>query len=203
MVVPIPLWPDIGAQGNTRAAPAVCSGCWGERVVILLPWWLHHLTACPRHRVLLRQRCAGCAEPLWLTAGRGDCARCGAVIGAMGTRSIAGDADGIEVSALVWRATGCVEGLYPPEELGLAPDHPAGGVGAGARPSGAGAEDAGAAAGPVGRRADGGSRGRGAAAARAGDSRDPRGAHGGVALAARRADARAGAAVPPRRGRPR
>jgi len=92
-VLPIALWPDIGAQGNTREAAAVCPGCWGERAVILLPWRLHHLTACPRHRVLLRQRCAGCAEPLRLTAGRGDCARCGAAIAAMPTRSIAGDPD--------------------------------------------------------------------------------------------------------------
>jgi len=123
-VLPIALWPDIGAQGNTREAAAVCPGCWGERAVILLPWRLHHLTACPRHRVLLRQRCAGCAEPLRLTAGRGDCARCGAAIAAMPTRSIAGDPDGVEVSALLWRATGCAEGCYPPEGLRLEPDHP-------------------------------------------------------------------------------
>ena len=128
-VLSIPLWPDIGAQGNTREAAAVCPECWGERAVILLPWWLHHLTACPRHLMLLRQRCAGCAEPLRLTAGRGDCTWCGAAIGAMGTRSITGDADGIEMSALVWQATGCVEGLYPPQELGLAPDHQVRGLG--------------------------------------------------------------------------
>jgi len=128
-VLPIPLWPDIGAQGNTREAPAVCPACWGGRAVILLPWWLYHLTACPRHLILLRQRCAGCAEPLRLTAGRGDCARCGQTIAAMPTRSIAEDADGVEVSALVWRATGCGEGLYPPQELGLAPDYPVRGLG--------------------------------------------------------------------------
>jgi len=34
------------------------------------------------------------------------------------TRTSAGDADGRDLSALVWRATGCVEGLYPPEEQG-------------------------------------------------------------------------------------
>jgi len=128
-VLPIALWPDIGAQGNTREAPAVCPGCWGERAVILVPWWLHHLTACLRHRVLLRQRCAGCAGPLRLTAGQARCGQCGAAIGAMGTRSIAGDADGIEVSALVWRATGCLDGPYLPEELGLAPTIRCGGWG--------------------------------------------------------------------------
>jgi len=105
-----PLWPDIGGDGNTRAAAAVCPACWGERAVILLPWWLHHVTACPWHRVLLRERCAGCDAPLRLAAGRDGCERCGGAIGAMGTRSIAGDADGVEVSALVWRATGCMEG---------------------------------------------------------------------------------------------
>ncbi len=47
----------------------------------------------------------------------------------MATRSIAGDADGREVSALVWRATGCVEGPYVPEEVGLAADHPVRGLG--------------------------------------------------------------------------
>ncbi len=42
----------------------------------------------------------------------------------METRSIAGDAGGRELSALVWRATGCGEGLYPPEGRGRGPDHP-------------------------------------------------------------------------------
>ncbi len=139
-VLEIPLWPDIGAQGNTREAAAVCPECWGERAVILLPWWLHHLTACPRHLILLRQRCAGCDAPLRLAAGRDGCEHCGAEISAMATRSIAGDADGVEVSALVWRA-------------------------------------------------------------RAGDCRGARGARGGMAGAARRADARAGATVPLGRGR--
>ena len=123
-VLPIPLWPDIGAQGNTREAAAVCPACWGERAVILLPWWLHHVTACARHEVLLRERCAGCAEPLRLAAGRDGCERCGAAIAAMGTRSIAEEVDGRELSALVWRATGCGEGLYAPEERGRAPDPP-------------------------------------------------------------------------------
>ncbi len=123
-VLPIPLWPDIGTQGNTREAPAVCPGCWGERAVIVLPWWLHHVTACPWHGVLLRERCAGCAAPLRLVAGREGCEQCGAAIGAMETRSIAGDAGGRELSALVWRATGCGEGLYPPEGRGRGPDHP-------------------------------------------------------------------------------
>ncbi len=73
VVLPIALWPDIGAQGNTREAAAVCPACWGERAVILVPWWLHHLTACPWHGVLLRERCAGCAAPLRLAAGREGC----------------------------------------------------------------------------------------------------------------------------------
>ncbi len=119
-----PLWPDIGAQGNTREAAAVCPACWGERPVILLPWWLHHLTSCPRHLMLLRQRCAGCDAPLRLTAGQAGCGQCGAAIGAMATRSIARDADEVEISALLWRATGCVEGAYPPEGLTLVAGHP-------------------------------------------------------------------------------
>ena len=162
-VLPLALWPDIGARGNTRETPAVCPGCWSERAVILLTWWLHHLTACPRHLVLLRQRCAGCAEPLRLAAGRGDCARCGAVIAAMPTRSIAGDADEIELSALVWRATGCVEGLYPPEELGLASNHQTIRCGGWGRQRCCGACGAGRRWPP----------GTGAAAARAGDRRGP------------------------------
>ncbi len=119
-----PLWPDIGGGGNTREAAAVCPACWGERPVILVPWWLHHLTACPRHLILLRQRCAGCEAPLRLTAGQVGCGQCGAAIGAMATRSIAGDADEVEISALLWRATGCVEGAYPPEGLTLVVGHP-------------------------------------------------------------------------------
>jgi len=132
-VLEIALWPDIGGDGNTREAAAVCPACWGERAVIVLPWWLHQVTACPWHGVLLRERCAGCGAllrercagcgaPLRLTAGQGGCGQCGAAIGAMATRSIAGDADGMEVSALVWRATGCGEGPYPPEGLTRAAD---------------------------------------------------------------------------------
>jgi len=124
-----PLWPDIGGDGNTREGAAVCPGCWGERAVILLPWWLHHVTACPWHGVLLRERCAGCAAPLRLAAGREGCEQCGAAIAAMATRSLAGDADGVELSALVWRATGCVERPYPPEGLTRAADHLVRGLG--------------------------------------------------------------------------
>lgn len=47
----------------------------------------------------------------------------------MATRSIAGDADGVELSALVWRATGCVEGPYLPEGLTQAADHLVRGLG--------------------------------------------------------------------------
>jgi len=128
-VLPIPLWPDIGAQGNTREAAAVCPVCWGERAVILVPWWLHHMTACPWHGVLLRERCAGCDAPLRLAAGRDGCERCGAAIAAMGTRSMAGDADGVELSALVWRATGCGEGASSTEGLTLVAGHPLRGLG--------------------------------------------------------------------------
>jgi len=116
-----PLWPDIGGDGNTREAAAVCPACWGERAVILLPWWLHHLTACPRHLILLRQRCAGCDAPLRLAAGQAGCGQCGAAIGAMATRSIARDADEVELSGLLWRATGCAEGADP---LTLGAGHP-------------------------------------------------------------------------------
>ncbi len=83
-----------------------------------------HLTACPRHEVLLRQRCAGCAEPLRLAAGQAGCGRCGAAIGAMATHSIAEDPDGVELSGLLWRATGCLDGASPLEGLTLAVGHP-------------------------------------------------------------------------------
>jgi len=110
--LPVPLWPDIGGGENTRASAGVCPACWGEQAVILLPWWLHHLTACPQHLILLRQRCAGCDAPLRLVAGQAGCGQCGVAIAAMPTRSIAGDADEVEMSALLWRATGCVEGAF-------------------------------------------------------------------------------------------
>ncbi len=115
--LPVPLWPDIGSQGRTREIPAVCPACWGERAVILLPWWLQQLTACPRHLILLQHRCGGCGEPLRLVAGQAGCGHCGAAIAAMSTRTIAGDAVGVEVSALLWRATGCLEGAPPAEGL--------------------------------------------------------------------------------------
>jgi len=127
--LPVPLWPDIGSQGHTREAAAVCPACWEERAVSLLPWWLHHLTACPRHLMLLRQRCARCDAPLRLAAGQMGCGQCGAAIAAMPTRTIAGDAAGVEVSALLWRATGCVEGASPAEGLTLGVGHPLRGLG--------------------------------------------------------------------------
>jgi len=42
----------------------------------------------------------------------------------MPTRSIAGDADRVEVSGLLWCATGCLDGAFPSEGLTLAADHP-------------------------------------------------------------------------------
>ncbi len=120
----VPLWPDIGAQGHTREGPAVCTACWGERAVILLPWWLHQLTACSRHLLLLRQRCAGCGEPLRLVAGQAGCGQCGYTIADGPTRSIAADPDSVAVTTLLWGATGCVDGPYPPEGLTLAAGHP-------------------------------------------------------------------------------
>jgi len=153
-----PLWPDIGGDGNTRAAAAVCPACGGERAVIVLPWWLHQVTACPRHEVLLRERCAGCNTPLRLAAGRDGCGQCGAAIGAMGTRSIAGDADGGGAERAGVAGDGVRGGAIPPGRAG---------TGNGA--SGVADGDAGAAAGAVGRGAGGGGQGRGAAAARAGD----------------------------------
>jgi len=124
--LPVPLWPDIGSRGNTREAPVVCPACWGERAVILLPWWLHQLTACPRHLTLLRQRCAGCDMSLRLVAGQAGCGQCGAAIAAMPTRRIAGDADAVEMSALLWRATGCLESASSLEGLTRAVGHPLG-----------------------------------------------------------------------------
>ena len=116
----VPLWPDIGGGRNTREIPAVCPVCWGEQAVILLPWWLHHLTACPRHLTLLRQRCAGCNAPLRLVAGQAGCGHCGTAIAAMATRSLAEEPDGVELSGLLWQATGCLEGASPVEGLTVA-----------------------------------------------------------------------------------
>jgi len=118
--LPVPLWPDIGSRENTREIPAVCPRCWEERAVILLPWWLHQLTACPRHLTLLRQRCAGCDAPLRLVAGQAGCGHCGTAIAAMATRSLAEEPDGVELSGLLWQATGCLEGATPVEGLTVA-----------------------------------------------------------------------------------
>ncbi len=128
-VLPIALWPDIGSQRNTREGAAVCPVCWGERPVILLPWWLHQLTACAWHLRLLRQRCAGCAAPLRLVAGQAGCGQCGAEIAAMATRTIVGEADAVEVSVLLWQATGCLEGTSPVEGVTRAAGHSRRGLG--------------------------------------------------------------------------
>jgi len=123
-VVSIPLWPAGGSQGNTREVPGVCPACWEERPVILVPWWLHHLTACPRHLRLLHQWCSRCNAPLRLVAGHEGCGRCGQAVAGAPTRSIAADPDSVELTGLLWCATGCTEGPYPPEELRLAAGHP-------------------------------------------------------------------------------
>jgi len=60
--------------------------------------------------VLLRERCAGCGEPLRLVAGEAGCGQCGTAIAAMATRTMAGDPDSIAVTTLLWGATGCTDG---------------------------------------------------------------------------------------------
>ncbi len=122
--LPVPLWQSVGWEAHTRPVPAVCPACWEERQVILLPWSLYHLTACPWHRLLLRQRCAGCAAPLRLEVGRAGCARCGCTIAAMPTRSLTADPDSVEVTALLWQGTGCLAGPCPPEGAALTAAHP-------------------------------------------------------------------------------
>ncbi len=42
----------------------------------------------------------------------------------MPTRTIAGDADAVEVSALLWQATGCLEGASPAEGGALTAEYP-------------------------------------------------------------------------------
>lgn len=47
----------------------------------------------------------------------------------MTTRSIAEESDEGELSLVVWRATGCVEGVWPPEGLGRAAEQAVRGLG--------------------------------------------------------------------------
>ena len=190
-VLPIALWPDISAQGNTRAAPAVCPACWGDQQVILLPWSLHHLTACPRHQVLLHDRCPGCHGRVWLDVERVDCGRCGHAIAEVAMRSIAADPD--DRGGPRRQGVGCVAlaGDGVRGEAG-----PCGRTTGRARSSAVAAGHTGRAQGVVGLRAGArragwasGSRRHAAAAAGNGDRGCARGACRGVAAVARLADA--------------
>lgn len=74
------------------------------------------------------------------------------MIAAMARRTIAGNADAVELSRLLWGATGCGEAASQSEEVTLVAEHPLPLQRAG---------DGGTAAGPVGGRASAGGGGRG------------------------------------------
>lgn len=92
--------------------PRLCPHCVAERPVALAVWDLEAIVACPRHRVLLVDRCHECQHRLsWLRPSIGAC-RCGANLGKVPTRSASAGlvflSAAIEVSVLrdvaAWRA---------------------------------------------------------------------------------------------------
>jgi len=122
----LPAWPEadrapfLEEYGRTK----VCPLCWRETGALLLPWALRHITACPIHRVLLVDRCAGCGRAVRPDPLRGVCAACGYALGDLATISIQGHAPSMSMTAVLWEAIGC-GALVPPQAPPLPDDHPA------------------------------------------------------------------------------
>jgi DNA-binding transcriptional MerR regulator len=81
--LPRPLWPHQGVLKYTRykrtlCGQAICPHCWAEGKTILLPWSLLHVTTCPRHEVLLVDRCTECGKAWRKGREKGQCRQCGA-----------------------------------------------------------------------------------------------------------------------------
>ena len=117
------LWGD-GGDGWRRGVTTVCPRCWRDRRAILLPWSLVHVTTCRRHRMLLLDHCTRCGAGLPLDVREGSCRQCGREIGTMRAPRIAAHPDSMALTDVVWGATGCTPGRFPPASLGLTAGHP-------------------------------------------------------------------------------
>lgn len=69
---------DIGRKLIRNRTPRVCPHCIGERQIALAAWDLQAVVACPRHRVMLVERCHDCKQRYsWIRPSVRGC-RCGA-----------------------------------------------------------------------------------------------------------------------------
>jgi excisionase family DNA binding protein len=109
--LPRPLWTKQGVLKYTRyrrtlCGQAVCPHCWAESKSTLLPWSLLHVTTCPRHGVLLVDRCAECGS-LWRKASEnGRCSTCYAYVGHFRARSIREHGPSSMLQSLIFKAFG-------------------------------------------------------------------------------------------------
>lgn len=87
----------------------VCPLCWLDCPTFLLPWSLRIVTTCPRHLVLLVDRCAKCNRLLRLDVVTGTCAHCAAHLSSYPTTTIEGHWPSILLTSLVWRCLGLIK----------------------------------------------------------------------------------------------
>lgn len=143
---PFHLWPEDGGMSSADGADAagddappwrpadrapfvergqgkVCPLCWRERKILLLPWTLSLITACPTHRTLLVDRCDGCGKKLRFSLPQGTCHACGRDIGALAARPIDGHPPDLRLSAALWSLVGCGP-PFPSPAAGVPPGHP-------------------------------------------------------------------------------
>jgi len=102
-----------------RNEPHICPLCWHEQQAHLLPWWLHPVTSCPHHQIVLVGRCM-CGAPPTACSPELVCTHCGTPTPLIA----ADDAASQALAALVWSAIGCSTEPFPPPSLACTANHP-------------------------------------------------------------------------------
>ncbi len=121
---PRPLWvaQQLAQYGRMVQPLATCPECRAAAPdLLLLPWYLWHVTTCPLHGVPLRDRCLRCGA--FVDGPRAAlCTRCGAARPISLDCPLMDDAAGRQLTALVWQALGLLPRTLPPPAW--AADHP-------------------------------------------------------------------------------
>ncbi|MDQ5822795.1 MAG: helix-turn-helix domain-containing protein [Chloroflexota bacterium] len=102
--VDAPLWPHGGINLYVHTTTKVCPECWREQRTTYLPWMLRPVTTCPRHNLLLLERCPhpGCGAALVLSMAQGRSKGCLHDLATMPAESVADDPYGVELARLMW-----------------------------------------------------------------------------------------------------
>ena len=126
--IPAPLWEAGGLERyvHGRQHGKICPLCWGEqqKPAILLPWSLRLITSCPKHRVLLVDRCSACSQALVIDQSSGRCATCGQALARLETTPLDPQKGDLELTSLLWSAHGYTQRTVPLTALPLAAEHP-------------------------------------------------------------------------------